>query len=438
MKNIRWWRSAIGLGVLGVVLVACGGGGDSDGGNIRLVNATISHASLDLVASANSGKLASAVAIDTVSASVGLPSTSTPMTINDAGSATALVGTTISSIGGLHLALIAYEIDGVMQIPQALSEDTVTPVTGQSNFGVFDLAPDAGGIAVYAIPNTSTSGPSAPPTPTTTPTALISNPTQTTQLISPVAPGAYSIWVTSATDVTDVRLQVDSVTLVDQQNATLILTPTSGGVLVNGAMLVQQGAYTPLHNATARIRVVAAVSASAQVSVSAGSKAVATNQVSPRVATYVTVPAASTLSIKVNGTTIAAPTTALAAGTDSTLLVWGDPGTAKATLLADDNHASTTFGNTKLRVVNGLSGGSPPAVTWSVGGAVLDATIPVGSASAYFDSALTTGVLLEVDSTTDGSTVFSQTSNLQPGQVYSLFLFGNGGSPSKLVLDSAN
>ena len=44
------------------------------------------------------------------------------------------------------------------------------------------------------------------------------------------------------------------VTLTSQEVASLVLTPTSGGTLVNGAALAQQGAYTAGRNTSARIR----------------------------------------------------------------------------------------------------------------------------------------------------------------------------------------
>ena len=45
--------------------------------------------------------------------------------------------------------------------------------------------------------------------------------------------------------------------------------------------------------------------------------------------------------ITVNGASVASPVTALAAGGDSTLLVYGAPGTATASLITDDNHLPT-------------------------------------------------------------------------------------------------
>src|SRR5262249_21160415 len=120
VKNIRWW-SAIGLVVVGAALAGCGGGGGSSG-NGGLINATLTHPSLDLVSSSDSSTLISAVAANTASGYVSVSSGSPALQIDDSGSATALVGTTPALTSGQHLAVIAYEIDGVVQ-PAFIAED---------------------------------------------------------------------------------------------------------------------------------------------------------------------------------------------------------------------------------------------------------------------------------------------------------------------------
>jgi len=437
VKKFSWWSALVTLAAA-ALLSSCGGGGGSQG-QVRLLNATVTHPSLDVIASSDSSKVISGVTTNTVSSFVGIASGQPSLQINDTGSSTSLVGTTFSLGSGQHVALIAYEIDGVMQVPGTIAEDAVNPAAGLSGIRVLDLAPDAGAISIYVIPNSNTSGPSAAPTATSSPTFLITTPSQTQATnFASTAPGPYSIWVTSATDPTDVRLTINSVTLADQQNAALILTPTTGGVLVNGAVLVQQGTFTSYPANGARVRVVAAVSGGATVDVTAGPTALAKAVVAPRIGSYVTIPSTATLAVKVNGTPVALSKTTVTAGTDTTLLVWGDPSAPKTTLLADDNHGSSTAGAVKVRLVNGMSGSSATPVTWSVAGAQLDTPIAVGTASTYYNSLQSTGVDFEVNSTANGSLVFSKTTDLQQNEVYTLFLFGNGSAPSTLVLDSSN
>lgn len=425
------------------LLSSCGGGGGSQG-QVRLVNATLTHASLDMISSSDSSTLVSAVATSTVSGYVGVNSGAPSLQINDAGSSTALVGTTFALNGGQHVSVVAYEIDGVMQVPGLIAEDTTNPSSGLSALRVLDLAPDAGGLNIYVIANSSTTGPSAAPTSTTSPTFVISSPSQASASgYSLITPGTYSIWVTSATNASDVRLTINSVSLVDQQNAALILTPTAGGVLVNGSTLVQQGAYTSYPTTGARVRVVAAVGAQSSgnpsvVNVTAGSTTLAANVSAPRVGSYVTIPSTSSLAVTVNGAALTLSKATVSAGTDTTLLVWGDASAPKTTLLADDNHESSTAGAVKVRLVNAMSGTSATPVTWSVAAAQLTTPIAVGAASDYYNSLQSTGVDFQANSTADGSLVFSKTTDLQQNEVYTLFLFGNGGAPSTLVLDSSN
>ena len=61
--------------------------------------------------------------------------------------------------------------------------------------------------------------------------------------------------------------------LANQAVASVILTPTVGGTLVNAAVLAQQADYTAGRNTTARVRLAAAVSGNALVSASAAGTA---------------------------------------------------------------------------------------------------------------------------------------------------------------------
>src|SRR5205085_11308576 len=94
-----------------------------------------------------------------------------------------------------------------------------------------------------------------------------------------VAPGTYRIRITGNGNPADLRLDVPSVTLTNQEIASLILTPTTGGTLVDGALLAQQGAYSSGRNTSARVRLAAAVGGGATVTASAASTAIGANVV---------------------------------------------------------------------------------------------------------------------------------------------------------------
>ena len=181
--------------------------------------------------------------------------------------------------------------------------------------GFFNTATDAGAIDVYVTdPATDLSTISSP-----TFTFSSSSSTQATGFLSlATASGgtAYRVRVTGAGNKADMRLDIPTFSLSSGQNATVLLTPTIGGTLANGAVLVEQGAYAAFANSNVRIRVAAAVTGGASVSASAGGVTIASNLISPAVGAYTIAPAGAALNITVGGNSVAAPATALAAGSD--------------------------------------------------------------------------------------------------------------------------
>ena len=245
---------------------------------------------------------------------------------------------------------------------------------------IFDAATDAGAIDVYVTdPATDLSTVTSP-----TFTFLASTNAQSGVFLS-FTPGTYRVRVVGLGNIADVRLDIPAVVLANQQLATVFLTPTTGGTLANGGVLLQQGAYTATHNTSARIRLAAAVSNSAAVSVSAGASAVGSGVISPAVGAYTTVDSGSALNITVNGQSVAAPAGTLAAGSDSTLVVYGNASAPTTNLITDDNHIPTTSTNYKIRLINGLtsSTGTPPPLTLDVNFAPEATNILAGMASSY-------------------------------------------------------
>ncbi len=175
-------------------------------------------------------------------------------------------------------------------------------------------------------------------------------------------------------------------------------------------MLAQQGANTPGRNATARVRLAAAVSGNAVVSASAASTAVATSVVAPSVTGYAVVPAGTPLNITVNGATVASPVTALAAGGDSTLFVYGSPSTATASLITDDNRLPSSTTSLKLRMVNGLTGAATP-LTLNAAFTVIASDIAPGAASSYTVLSAATPVQLDVFTPSSPTPIYSTTTH---------------------------
>ena len=411
-----------------VVLQACGGGSDDSVGSaaVRVINATQSHASLDLLA--GSTVIIPAVVLDTASEVVAQTAGNITFQANDAGDSTALV-TATSAIGkNLHYSLLAYEASGAVKLA-LIGEDTTTPTTGTAQLRVFAAASSAGTLDVYVTaPGTDLASVAAP-------TFTISAPSyaQPSALAS-FAPGTYRVRVTAADTKTDLRLDMPAATLANQAIATVVLAPSAGANLVNGGLLLQQGSFTPYRNASARVRLAAAVSGGATVAASAGSTPIETALVAPSVGAYTLVPTTNAArAVTINGNLLTLPTLALAAGSDATLLVHGSPGAATASLITDDNLLPTATTKLKMRLVNGVTGTST-ALTLNADFSVIASNVQPGQAST---AALVTGnsaMRLEVTSPLTQQSLYLQTDLSIPGAgVYTLFMLGDGAAPVGLL-----
>jgi hypothetical protein len=199
-------------------------------------------------------------------------------------------------------------------------------------------------------------------------------------------------------------------------------------------VLTQQGAYAASRNTSARVRLAAAVSGNASVSASAGATSIGSGVIAPAIGAYTNVPSGSALAISVNGASIGAPAATLSAGSDTTLLVYGNAGSATATLIADDNHLPASTSNFKLRLVNGITGTATP-LTLDVNFAVVASNVTPGTASTY--AVVTAGTATHLDVTSPASLTPIYTTNPDlniPGNaVFTLFMLGDSSAPIHLL-----
>ena len=186
---------------------------------------------------------------------------------------------------------------------------------------VFNAATDAGAIDVYIT------DPAVDITTLTSPTFSFTSSTsvQASNFVSfgaPPAGGTYRIRVTGAGNPSDLRLDIPSVLLLNQRVATVILTPTTGGTLVErvGPDRGRAAYLRADRNTSARVRLVAAVTNGA---VGLGhrrrQRAVASAPTSSRrrSAAMSAFRRAARSTSRVNGASVAAPAATLAAGSDS-------------------------------------------------------------------------------------------------------------------------
>ena len=144
-----WAAAGLVLATLAMLVTGCGGGSSSGDGQVRLINLTLSHASLDLATSStSSSKLVSAVTPGTASAFKGVGAGSATLLVTDTGSTTTLISSGPSITKDQSYALIVYESASTLKSAW-LSENESTPTSGTGALRVVNLATDAGALDIY-------------------------------------------------------------------------------------------------------------------------------------------------------------------------------------------------------------------------------------------------------------------------------------------------
>jgi hypothetical protein len=419
MKTTTRWLIAL---LAGALLAACGGGLLGNQGRIRLVNATTGLGALDLLigGSAAITGVATATASDYV---LRKPDTY-QLDLRQTGNAATLLTTSTALVADKHQTLVAYNTGGTVAAT-ILDDEEGDPGRNQAKFRVFNTATaDADKVDVYLITAACSTLGSSAAAPTATSVSGLQS--AYTQLSSSAT--AYHLCVTGAGDKNDVRLEIPSFVLSEKRIVTVILTRATGGYLMNAIVLDQQGAATPVLNASARARV--ATSVPTAVDVTVNTVLIASGLSSGNAIPYVLVPAGP-VTLKVNGNDVA-PATPLNAGpgADFTVLLTGT--TPTATLLADDNTPSSSIANpVKLRLVNGLNGvSSTGTATLTLNNIVVNSGVGPGQASGYAQVASSAG-LARLEARIGTLTLYlDPTATLASGSVYTLFLLGDGTAPA--------
>lgn len=422
-KHTRSWR-LLAAALLTTLLAACGGGSSSSGsGYVRVVNATVNHPSLDLLV--NAAVSISGITKDNASGYVSVAEGAQVLQLNDAGAAIALTNVSPTITKDQHFTMLVYESSGAIKT-SIVNDENGAPAAGAAVIRISDLAPDAGAVDVYVTdPGTSLATLS-------TPTFALTPSSLTTAFLS-FGTGTYRVRVTGAGDPTDLRLDIPALALTSTEVDTVILTPTTGGVLVDGGSLPQQGTYAAARNTNARVRLAAALSGGASVGANAGAVVVGVPTTSPAVGSYVTVPASNTLSVSVNGASVQVPTSTLAAGSDSTLLVYGSPGAPVVSVIADDNHLPSSVATLKMRLVNGITGAITP-LTLTANFGVVASNVQPGAASGYGVVSGSTAVRLDVTAPAGVTPIYSESAlNIPNNDVFTLFMLGDASTPTHVL-----
>jgi hypothetical protein len=413
----RWAAAAVCILPL---LHGCGGSGDDSGtGYVRLVNATDAYASLDLYASDT--LLNSGVATRNAGSYASLGGATYSMLLKSNGSSTTASSSSRTVGSGGYYTLVAYSTAESLRSAY-LSDTEDAPGSGTAKLRVFNTSTEAGSVDVYVTAtDADLSSASA---------SFASLGTERITSYTALGKSSYRIRVTAAGDKSDLRLDLPSIALADQQIATLVLTTTPGGVLLHGLVINQQGSTSAQRNTSARLRLVASAANNGTVAATANGTTLTSGLKSPAVGNYTLVTAGDlTLAVTADGNSVAATGHTLEAGSDTTLLVTGDPSAAKVTLLDDDNRPALSSANTKLRLVHGVSGLTSP-ITLTADYSAVANDVALNSASAPASTAASTTFRLEATSPAVAGSLYLATDvTLQAGRVYTVFMLGDATTP---------
>lgn len=242
--------------------------------------------------------------------------------------------------------------------------------------------------------------------------------------------GTYRLRITGAGDKTDLRLDVPEITLASESVVSIILTDTTGGVLLNAVVLPQEGDPTTYTNTASRVR--------AAVGLSTGSSATVevdgTNILSRRAArsyisdSYTLLEAGATpVNVYVDNVLVSTGSFTMQSGLDYTVFVWDTGGSIQLELLQDDNLLPTNS-RAKVRLLNGMSGLGAP-LTLAVDYSPVAEYVELGAASTYEQVTSGTEYQLDVTNANTAETLLTREEvTLAANGVYTYFLAGGGTS----------
>jgi hypothetical protein len=132
--------------------------------------------------------------------------------------------------------------------------------------------------------------------------------------------------------------------------------------------------------------------------------------------------------ITVNGASLSPAAITLAAGSDSTLLVWGPAASASLSVIGDDNRLPASSTSAKIRLIHGASINSNPLTLTANYSAVAE-NIALGAASTPTSVTAGSSTTIEVSDTTLSTALYSVSDvTLSARGVYTVFMLGSGSS----------
>jgi len=411
--------------VSALLVAACGSSGSGSSGqtSVRALNATSDLPTIDLYT--GDTKQFSAVATDTVTASTSFEANTYTLNVKAGGDGATLLTGSYSLAKDAHYTAVVWGRQTSLRLSTLPEdEDSAGIASGNTRVRMFNATTDTGALDVYITAATADLGETA-----ATQGALASGGLSGFREISA---GTYRLRVTGAGDPNDLRLDVPSITLTAAKFNTIVMTAGSGGVLVNGTLIQQQGPVTTLKNTKARVRMVASVDNAGNVSASYGITTLVGSLRSPSVGPYALVNAGTdTLTLRINGNPYSTGSRTFAAGADYTLVSYGTAANGQLLVLTDDNRLPSTTTRAKMRLVNGIFGSDP--LTLSVDYLAVASNVIAGSGSSYATVNSNPSVQLQVTSATASAPLYTTTSttpfNLIGQGVYTVFMLSGNTDP---------
>ena len=410
------------------LLCSCGNGGGNSGGNarFRMLNASTGYTSLDVYSNDQNkddddAQRFSAVSYGTLSDYASLAAATYTLEFRRAGASTSLLSVASQAMAeDSNATYVTYGSTGHFNVYK-ISDDVADADSGKAKVTVINVS-EAGNLDVYFTDENIALSDTSP---------QISAVGSGGSLGATVNSATYRMRVTGAGDNTDIRLDVSGIVFNSKQVASIVLTPTPGGVLVNALLLPQQGSVTAYANTKARVRGAVGISNGTKATIVIGGTTLLSNSTVGIISnTYQQVTAASLpVSVLVDGVAATVPNKTLVAGSDYTVLVWNDSSGTQASLVSDDNRAPEVTGNVKIRLMNGMSALAGP-ISYTVNFSPTADDIAVGAASGYSEISGGSDFQIDVKDALTSAPIFSRTGvSLTGSAVYTMFMY-SGATPS--------
>jgi hypothetical protein len=337
--SMRYGVALMGVSLL--MLAACGGG-DSANANIRLLNVSHAYDSLDLYFDARQ-KL-SGVSYGAVSAYAGIKDTTYTIGFYAHGVSSTLQAFIETFPEKSHRTFVAYG-DTSNFATLEVSEDQRTPNSASSCLQVLNTATGAGAVDVYLTGGSVSLDHASP-----TFSAVTSGSTDADGLVT-LNSGIYRLRVTATGKKSDVRLDVPDVSLGGGQVISIVVSSTSGGVLVEAMILPQQGSLTIHKNPNARVRATAGITSGTAVTASVEQVNLLASAAANTVGGYTQIAVGTdAVGLSVGGNAVVVSSQTPSAGSDYTLAIWDNTGGTQVTLTSDDNHLPPS-NDSKMRLL---------------------------------------------------------------------------------------